>query len=198
MLWGSMIVCAIRITQQAHLWIKEPALVRRVSCLAIMYAYCCKAQLNGAAVEDGAKLLKKGVVSQEELDLISRQSGWQSFYCIDEMRAAISSGLEADSVHDQWKNNAAQTAMEETMSKLDAGIGGCLRVKSTGLPVAYDVILNTTGCIFFTAGCLAWAPAAKYFNPILLLIVYIIVKTITRVGTDMVSYDIEYMIKYLP
>ncbi len=45
--------------------------------------------------------------------------------------------------------------MEKTMSKLDGGIGGCLRVKSTGLPVAYDVILNMTGCIFFAAGCLA-------------------------------------------
>mmetsp|Transcript_24232 Transcript_24232/g.34666 ORF Transcript_24232/g.34666 Transcript_24232/m.34666 type:complete len:377 (-) Transcript_24232:170-1300(-) len=188
-LWGSMIVCTIRIAQQAHLWIKEPALVRRVSCLAVMYAYCCKAQLNGAGVEDdtqeGTKLLQKGVVSQEELDMISRQSGWQSFYCIDEMRATISSGLEADSMQDQWKNNAAQTAMEETMGKLDAGIGGCLRVKSTSLPVAYDIILNTAGCIFFVVGCLAWAPAAKYYNPILVLIVYIIVKMITRVGTYM-------------
>ena len=192
MLWGSMIVCSIRIAQQAHLWIKEPALVHRLSCLAIIFAYCCKAQLRGAGVEDvtegGGKLLEKGVISQEELDMISRQSGWQPYYCIDAMRAVVSSGLEANSKHDGWKNNAAQTAMEETICKLADGIGGCIRVRSTGLPAAYDDILNTTGAIFFTAACLAWAPGAGFYNPIVVLIVYVIVKMIIGVGTDMVRY----------
>ena len=188
-----MIVCSIRIAQQAHLWIKDPALVHRVSCLAIIFAYCSKAQLNGAGVEDetenGAELIQKGVISKEELDIISRHSGWQSFYCINEMRAVISSGLEADSMQDYWKNNAAQNAMEETICKLTDGIGGCIRVKSTGLPVAYDDILKTTGFIFFAAGCLAWAPKAGWYNPILVLIVYIIVKMIIGVGSNLVSYS---------
>ena len=65
-------------------------------------------------------------------------------------------------------------------------------MRSTGLPAAYDDILNTTGAIFFTAACLAWAPGAGLYNPIVVLIVYIIVKMIIGVGSDMVSFDVEY------
>ena len=168
--------------------------MHRISCLAIIFAYCCKAQLRGAGVEDdtegGAKLLEKGVISQEELDMICRQSGWQPYYCIDAMRAVVVTGLEGegDSKHAGWKNNAAQNAMEGTICKLADSIGGCIRVRSTGLPVAYDDILNTTGAIFFTAACLAWAPGAGLYNPTVVLIVYIIVKMIIGVGSDMVSY----------
>lgn len=191
-LWGTIIVCTIRLSQQAHLWIKDPALVDRLSCLAITYAYCCKAHLRGKGIEDdtegGAILLKKGVISQEELDLISNQNGWQPFYCIDAMRATIFEGLKSDEMKDNWwGKNAAQTAMEETICTLSNSIGGCIRVRSTGLPVAYDDILYTTGGIFFTAACLAWAPGAGLYNPTVVLIVYTIVKMIIGVGSDMVS-----------
>eukprot|EP00984_Skeletonema_dohrnii_P010664 scaffold4179_cov71-Skeletonema_dohrnii-CCMP3373.AAC.5 len=193
-LWGTIIVSSIRMAQQAHLWIKEPALVHRLSCLSIIFAYCCKAHLRGLGLDDdtegGSKLLRKGVISQEELDLISRQSGWQPYYCIDAMRAVVSAGLRTDDEQGGWKKNAAQTAMEETICKLADSIGGCIRVKTTGLPVAYDDILNTTGAIFFIAACLAWAPGTGLYNPIIVLIVYIIVKMIIGVGSDMVDRQI--------
>lgn len=53
--------------------------------------------------------------------------------------------------------------------------------------MAYDDILYTTGGIFFTAACLAWAPGAGLYNPAVVLIVYTIVKMIIGVGSDMVS-----------
>ena len=67
-------------------------------------------------------------------------------------------------------------------------------MRSTGLPVAYDDILNMTGVIFFTAACLAWAPGAGLYNPFVVLIVYTIVKMIVGVGSDMVREvaDIEH------
>eukprot|EP00986_Skeletonema_menzelii_P017516 scaffold20062_cov147-Skeletonema_menzelii.AAC.1 len=103
-LWGTIIICSIRITQQAHLWIKEPVLVQRLSHLAIIFAYCCKAHLRGAGIqgasEGGAKLLQKGFISQEELDTISTQSGWQPYYCIDAMRVVISEGLKSNEKQD--------------------------------------------------------------------------------------------------
>eukprot|EP00984_Skeletonema_dohrnii_P016429 scaffold7310_cov154-Skeletonema_dohrnii-CCMP3373.AAC.5 len=188
-LWGTIIISSIRIAQQAHLWIKEPALVHRLSCLAIIFAYCCKAHLRGSCLDDdtegGAKLLRKGVISQEELDMISRQNGWQPYYCIHAMRAVISAGLQADDKLGEWEKDAAQTAIEETICKLADSMGGCIRVKSVGLPVAYDDILNTTGAIFLTAACLAWAPGAGLYNPILVLIVYTIAKMIIGVGSGM-------------
>lgn len=161
------------------------------SYLAIIFAYCCKAHyLRGAGIQDesegGAKLLEKGFISQEELDTISKQSGWEPYHCIDAMRVTISEGLRSNEKQDVWEMNAAQTAMEGTICILANSIGGCIRVRSTGLPVAYDDILNMTGLIFFTAACLVWAPGAGLYNPFVVLIVYTIVKMIVGVGSDMV------------
>jgi hypothetical protein len=54
--------------------------------------------LRGKGLEDdtegGATLLKNGVISREELDVISKQNGWQPYYCIDAMRATIFEGLK--------------------------------------------------------------------------------------------------------
>ena len=60
-------------------------------------------------------------------------------------------------------------------------IGGCIRVRSTGLPVAYDTILNAIGYIFFSCACVAWAPGAMYYDPILVLTIYIAIKMIVGV-----------------
>ena len=195
-LWGALIVCAVRVSQQAHRWVKEPFLIDRISRLTITFAYCCKAQLREARIEDEAEygnaLVQKGIISKQELDIIALQEAWQPFYCLDAMRAVLSEGLKAeDTVEDGWKMNAAQSAMEDTISSLSDCIGGCLRVKSTGLPLAFDFILNAVGFMFFTAACLAWAPSAGYYNPIIVLIAYIMAKVITRVGTDMVSLPVD-------
>ena len=83
------------------------------------------------------------------------------------------------------RKNAAHTAMEDTIVNLASAVGGCIKVKSTGLPVAYDNILNAISCVFFSAACLAWAPGAQYYNPILVLVIYIATKMIINVGNDM-------------
>lgn len=189
-LWGSIIIYTIRITQQGQLWIEDEALLARLSCLAITFSYACKAQLRGKSIEDdeedGAKLVLKGVISQEEINMIARTTAWQPYYCIDAMRATINEGLKADRGNmDDWRKSAAHHAMEDTICTLSSSIGGCIRVRSTGLPVAYDEMFYAMGGIFFTAACLAWAPAAGFYNPIIVLVIYIVVKMIVVVGNDM-------------
>ena len=51
--------------------------------------------------------------------------------------------------------------------------------------MAYDTILNAIGYIFFSCACIAWAPGAMYYNPILVLTIYIAIKMIVGVGNDM-------------
>mmetsp|Transcript_38030 Transcript_38030/g.64998 ORF Transcript_38030/g.64998 Transcript_38030/m.64998 type:complete len:433 (+) Transcript_38030:1-1299(+) len=189
-LWGTLIVYSIRIAQQGHLWIENEALSHRLGYLAVTFAYACKAQLRGNKIEhdeeDGPELVRKGIISQEEMDVIARQTAWQPYYCIDAMRAAINEGLKMGrGSPDEWKQNAAACAMEDTICTLASSIGGCIRVKSTGLPVAYDDIMYTTGGIFFVAACLAWAPGCGFYTPAVVIIVYIIVKMIVAVGSDM-------------
>ena len=190
-LWGNIIVNSIRICQQSRLWIHDDQLNDRVDCLAITFAYACKAQLRGNRIndeeEDGKELVQKGILAQDELDVITNSASWQPYYCIDALRATINEGL-VRTEHDisyEGRKNAAHTAMEETIANLAGSMGGCIRVRSTGLPVAYDNILNAIGFVFFTAACLAWAPGAKYYNPLLILLIYTAVKMIVGVGNDM-------------
>jgi putative membrane protein len=190
-LWGNIIILSIRICQQSRLWIHSEQLNDRIDCLAITFAYTCKAMLRGNSIdheeEDGHELVRKGVLAPEELDVISNEAAWQPFYCIDALRAAVNEGLvrTEHEISYEGRKNAAHTAMEDTIVNLAAAVGGCIRVKSTGLPVAYDNILNAIGVIFFSAACLAWAPGAKYYNPILVLVIYIATKMIINVGNDM-------------
>ena len=51
--------------------------------------------------------------------------------------------------------------------------------------MAYDTILNAIGYVFFSCACIAWAPGAMYYNPILVLTIYIAIKMIVGVGNDM-------------
>lgn len=159
--------------------------------MAITFAYACKAQLRGNSiknkVEDGANLVRRGVLAQEELDMIGKQTAWQPYYCIDAMRAVMNEGLllNNNQNHPDWRLQSAHQAMENTIAKLSSTIGGCIRVKSTGLPVAYDDILNAMGCIFFLAAILAWAPGVGLYNPIIVLVAYVIVKMIVGLGNDM-------------
>uniref|UniRef100_A0A7R9ZD09 Bestrophin homolog n=1 Tax=Pseudictyota dubia TaxID=2749911 RepID=A0A7R9ZD09_9STRA len=188
-LWGTMIVNCIRITQQARLWIEDELLVDRLECLAITFAYACKAQLREKSIDDeeehGSKLVACGILAQEELNVISRHVAWQPYYCIDAMRSVIYEGLKTSNNQSDWRKNVALEAMERTICTLSDAIGGCIRVRSTGLPVAYDDILYTMGAVFFTAACMAWAGDCGPYNPLLVLVIYIAVKMIIGVGNDM-------------
>ena len=95
-LWGQIIINSIRICQQSRLWIHCEQLNDRIDCLAITFAFACKAMLRGNSIghaeEDGAELVRRGVLAQEELDQISSDSAWQPFYCIDAIRATVNKG----------------------------------------------------------------------------------------------------------
>jgi len=187
-LWGTIIVQSIRLAQQGRVWLKDDELRSRLSGLSIAYAYACKAQLRGNSLldvdEDGFELTMRGIICQEELDIVAAQDSWQAYYFIDAMRAAVHEGFTKSDC-DAWAKGTGRDAMEDTICTLSSSIGGCIRVKQTGLPVAYDNILYTVGYIFYAAACLAWAPGAGMYNPFLLTTVYIIFKMFIGIGDDM-------------
>lgn len=191
-LWGTIIVNSIRIVQQAKAWIEDPAAAVRIGQLAVTFSYASMAHLRGSVIEDdeqeGANLVLRGVLTRKELDAIALQNGWQPYYCIDAIRRAILEGLSKNKGANDgncWKANVAHSAMEETTATLASCIGGCIRVRTTGLPTAYDDIMNAVGVIFFSAACVAWAPNAGLYNPFVVLIIYVVVKMIIGVGNDM-------------
>ncbi|EJK70422.1 hypothetical protein THAOC_08223 [Thalassiosira oceanica] len=174
--------------QQGRVWLKDDELRSRLSRLSIAYAYACKAQLRGNSLlddeEDGSELTMRGIICQEELDIVAAQDSWQAYYFIDAMRAVVHEGFTKSDC-DAWTKFTGRDAMEDTICTLSSSIGGCIRVKQTGLPVAYDNILYTVGYIFYAAACLAWAPGAGMYNPFLLTTVYITFKMFVGIGDDM-------------
>jgi len=106
--------------------------------------------------------------------MIARQNAWEPYYCINAMRATINQGLlqaDRENTHD-WSKIVAQQAMERTICTLSTLMGGCIRVKSTGLPVVYDDILYAIGGTFFVTATVAWAPHTGFYTPTITLIIY--------------------------
>ena len=118
-------------------------------------------------MEDGAYLLQRGLINPAQLEIVSKRNGWQPYYFLGAMRAAINIELEnnrkANSGDGNYSFRGSTTEsqiliFEDSLNTLATSIGGLIRVKSTGLPMAYDLLFSIIFTIFFLIATLAWAP----------------------------------------
>mmetsp|Transcript_32876 Transcript_32876/g.70993 ORF Transcript_32876/g.70993 Transcript_32876/m.70993 type:complete len:622 (+) Transcript_32876:124-1989(+) len=194
-LWGALIFSAIHIAQQGQCWIKDKENLRCLCCAAVTFPYACKAQLRGATImEDGAYLLQRGLINPAQLELVSKRNGWQPYYFLGVMRAAINNELEkstkAKSGDDNYsfRGSTKESQMlifEDSLKTLATSIGGLIRVKSTGLPAAYDMLFSIIFAIFFLIATLAWAPTLRWYTPIMIGVLRFAVKLILVIGSEL-------------
>jgi len=194
-LWGALIFSAIHLAQQGQCWIKDKENLRRLCCAAVTFPYACKAQLRGVTImEDGAYLLQRGLINPAQLEIVSKRKGWQPYYFLGVMRAAINIELEkstkANSGDDNYSFRGSTTKsqiliFEDSLTTLATSIGGLIRVKSTGLPMAYDLLFSIIFSIFFLIATLAWAPTLGWYTPIVIGVLRFTVKLIIVIGSEM-------------
>jgi len=186
-LWGLLIYAAIGVAQLGHVHIENKKIAHRVASLAICFAFACKAQLRDNSLQDdeenGMDLVAKGYLSLKELEVITNRKEWEPYYLINAMQATIKKGLALN--QSRWSNNSSQIAMEKYINSLSKAIGGCIRIRSTGLPVAYDDILNTIGVTLLTIATLAWANKCQWYNPVIILTIFVNIKLLVGVGNKM-------------
>lgn len=188
-LWGGLIYAAINTVQQGQCWMTNEDQVRRLSSTVIVFAYASKAQLRGKSLdkEDGSQLVRRGLLSREELDVATIQSGWEPYYFLDVMRAVISqtSLCDGNATNQIGGGFVAQLSLEKSIDSLARAIGGLIRVKLTGLPATYNVFFSTCCYIFFLIATLAWAPSIGWYTPIVNGMIYVLFRTFISIGDSL-------------
>eukprot|EP00585_Thalassiosira_rotula_P010258 CAMPEP_0196143088 /NCGR_PEP_ID=MMETSP0910-20130528/12608_1 /TAXON_ID=49265 /ORGANISM="Thalassiosira rotula, Strain GSO102" /LENGTH=501 /DNA_ID=CAMNT_0041404481 /DNA_START=188 /DNA_END=1693 /DNA_ORIENTATION=+ len=194
-LWGALIFASINLAQQGQCWIKDKQSLRRLCCAVVTFPYACKAQLRGASImEDAEYLLQRGLINPAQLAVVTKRNGWQPYYFMGAMRAAINHDLEKSKAAGSIRNrNSLKTEttgsqiliFEESLTTLATSIGGLIRVKSTGLPSAYDLLFSIIFTIFFLIATIAWAPTLGWYTPIVIAVLRFTVKLIIVIGSEL-------------
>jgi len=191
-LWGALILSSVHTVQQGRSWISNEEKADRLSCAVITFAYTAKALLRGNSIhnedEEGLKLVERGILCKEELHMMSLQGGWQPHYCLDVVRAVINQVLAKKgdtNLVGEAMRNAAQLSIEKTLRKMVVSLGGLIRVKSTGLPIAYNSLIYVFIAIFFLMASLAWAPSMGWYSPVLIGGTYMIINMLLTIGDCM-------------
>ena len=125
-------------------WIADTDCGDRLSRFIIAYAYACKALLRGSSLadeeEDGKALVKRGILTQEELDHMHTYPCWQPHFCLEMIRAII---VEAHKVpggkgitFDENNKIHGQTfrCFDGIVKQMTDVIGDSVRTRSSGLP----------------------------------------------------------------
>mmetsp|Transcript_329 Transcript_329/g.475 ORF Transcript_329/g.475 Transcript_329/m.475 type:complete len:207 (-) Transcript_329:125-745(-) len=117
-----------------------------------------------------------------------RQPGWQAYYCLDVMRAVLNDAMVSDGDANPVSTsmrNASLIALEETIRDLATAIGGLIRVKSTGLPMAYNAFFKAFALAFFLLSSLFWSPQLGWYTPIVIGVIFMVVNMIVTIGDCM-------------
>ena len=74
-------------------WFDHEELQDQLSRFIVVYSYACKSLLSGKSLtaegEDGTELVKKGLLTKHELDIMRSSPSWQPHFCLDVIREVI-------------------------------------------------------------------------------------------------------------
>lgn len=139
--------------------------------------------------------MRKGLLSQEELDDIEGHPCWQPHYALDMLRAIMSHGHKA--ARDRanimllpYDHNAFGQPFfffEGEITKLHDLIGEAIRVRSAGLPKSYDLLHHLLFYTYFILAPMAWAPPMGWMLPFVIFVVSLICLALINLGTDLVD-----------
>ena len=97
--------------------------------------------------DDGDYLIKRGLISKEELQTVASRLGWQPYYFLGGMREIIDKDLQFSCIMaktgEEYSFKGSTTdaqliIMDGALGILASNIGSLIRVKATGLPLGYD------------------------------------------------------------
>lgn len=178
-------------------WIRDEDLANRMSRFIILFSYTSKSLLRGKSIaeewEDGPALVKRGLLTQAELDDMHSHPCWQPHYCLDMIRAII---VEAHTVPKGKglvfdENNKAHGQLfrcfDNTLKDMNKLIGNCVRVRASGLPASYDAITMTSFYTFFILAAPIWSVAIGWMTPIIIFAASMIVLFLIVMGTKLAS-----------
>ncbi len=175
----------------------------RFSRFIVVYSYACKSLLRGKSLkaegEDGPALVKRGLLSQQELDIMESRQSWQPHFCLDVIREVV---LQLYMVPGGLRLEGDQTnkiVIDNSLKSLNILIGKCVGISASGLPASYDAITTTSFYAFFILASVVWSAAIGWMTPIIISLASVIImllivmgtKLVDPFGTDMVDIPME-------
>jgi putative membrane protein len=205
-LWGGIITHCLDLSMQVNRWIAEDDISDRFNRFLILYGYACKALLRqqplGDTVGDGASLVERGLLTENELKEIHDFPCWEPHYCLEVMRELVAKTytikggfyLEEVKMHGQ-----IYRCFDNSIKKLNDMIGDCINVQSSELPVAYDGIHLFTFYLYFTIAPIIWSLKMSWVVvPMTVMVAFVAIfliifgsKLVDPFGDDIVDIPLE-------
>lgn len=83
--------------------------------------------------------------------------------------------------------------MEHIFWELNLNFGACLKINGTRMPASYTVFMRSFVFFFFVLASLAWAPATKWYTPIITGFMVFSIDTVIVIGDQMMSpFDMQW------
>mmetsp|Transcript_31396 Transcript_31396/g.71820 ORF Transcript_31396/g.71820 Transcript_31396/m.71820 type:complete len:295 (+) Transcript_31396:319-1203(+) len=184
--WGKMISGSNVAAQEAICWIQSECLQDRFLAYLIVLPYAMKAILRGKSLgdekEEGGLLVKKGMLSEEELDNLCRQDAHTAYYCVEMMRSFV--------YYDVGKregNPVMIKIFEDTFRALMSAQGVMNRLNNTGLPPMYNTFMTTLIVTFVIVANLCWSVKYSWYALGATAILTFILSTLVTVGNGMLK-----------
>ena len=194
-IWGKIIALSLDATRMASYWIVDDAHADRFARFVIVFPYACKALLRGNALsdsdEEGPALIERGFLTQEELEDMESNLGWQPQYCLEMLSAIWIETHYQDKtlMFDQNHKVYSQLfrAIDGVISQLGTTIGEAVRVRASGLPETYDGLHHVIFYFYFALSPIFYAPTVGWVLPFLIGLESLLIMFIVVMGSDLVQ-----------
>mmetsp|Transcript_12356 Transcript_12356/g.18990 ORF Transcript_12356/g.18990 Transcript_12356/m.18990 type:complete len:453 (+) Transcript_12356:45-1403(+) len=194
--WGDIITKCIDLGVMNRRWFNHEDLQNQISRFIVVYSFACKALLRGTSLNeeggDGPRLVERGLLSQQELDLMDGSPSWQPFFCLETLRAIV---VQIYGIPDMkgFKPGTSKLQaqifrnFDNNLKDLNTLIGSCVRVRASGLPASYDAITMTSFVTFFLLASVVWSVAIGWMTPIIVFFASVIIMFLILMGTKLVD-----------
>ena len=194
---GDIVSKCLEMGMMNRRWFDNAELQDKFSRFIVVYSYACKSLLRGKSLadesQDGQALVKRGLLTQKELDLMHGIPSWQPHFCLDVIREVIlqlhmipdGKGLRFDA-----KNRISGhpfRCLDKALTEMNNLIGSCIRVRASGLPASYDAITMTSFIVFFLIASVVWSAAIGWMTPIIVFLASMIIMFLIVMGTKLVD-----------
>ncbi|KAK1741029.1 bestrophin family protein [Skeletonema marinoi] len=194
--WGDIISKSLDLGIMNRRWFDDAELQNQMSRFIVVYSYACKALLRGQSLTheegDGSALVERGLLSQQELDLMDSSPSWQPFFCLEVIRAIVVQFYGIPDMKGFKPGTGKLQAQifrnfDNNIKDLVTLIGNCVRIRASGLPASYDAITMTSFIAFFLLASVVWSTAIGWMTPIVVFCASVIIMFLILMGTKLVD-----------
>ena len=162
----------------------------RFSRFIIVFSYACKSLLRGKSLtaegEDGPALVKRGLLTQQELDIMESSPSWQPHFCLDVIREVIVQLYKIQGLR-LGGDDTAKIVLHTSLKSLNMIIGKCVGIRASGLPASYDAFTMTSFYAFFLLASVVWSAAIGWMTPVVISLATVVIMFLIVMGTKLVD-----------